>query len=303
MTHSPLQEIFPPHANVRVFLKRDDLLHPSIHGNKWRKLAPFIQAMGHPKPGVISFGGAFSNHLHALAAAGKLFGFPTFGVVRGVAADLDNPTLSEARQNGMQVFPVPKADYDVLKNASLQEVLQYLSLKTDDSLLLLPEGGDTTEALVGCKAIAVEIREQLPPDAGRPLYFCVPAGTGCTAAGLIAGMQEGDQTLVFPAAPYGVNQVSISGKLQKAGFEQPLDFQIIEDILPHKFAQMTEALLVFCRAFERSEGIALDPVYTSKMMLKLYGMLAQQFFPPGSSVVAVHTGGLQGWNGITQPEY
>ena len=114
-------------------------------------------------------------------------------------------------------------------------------------------------------------------------------------------MREGDQTLVFPAAPYGVDRASITGKLQRAGFAQEFDFQIVEDMLPHKFAQMSEALLVFCHAFERTEGIALDPVYTSKMMLKLYGMLAQQFFPPGSSVVAVHTGGLQGWNGMRQP--
>lgn len=300
MTYSPLQEIFPPHANVRVFLKRDDLLHPSIQGNKWRKLAPFIQNMGNPKPGVISFGGAFSNHLHALAAAGKLFGFPTYGVVRGMAADLDNPTLSEARACGMQIFPVPKTNYEVLKKADCAEIVRYVGLKTREPLVVLPEGGDTIEALVGCKAIAVEIREQLPPDARGPVYFCVPAGTGCTAAGVIAGMQPGDRTLVFPAAPYGVDEAGISAKLQVAGFGQQHDFQIMEDVEAQKFAHMTEALLVFCRAFERTEGIVLDPVYTSKMMLKLYGMLAQQFFPAGSSVVAVHTGGLQGWNGMRQ---
>lgn len=299
--HSPLQEIFPSFpGEVRVFLKRDDLLHPEIQGNKWRKLAPFIRGMGSNKKGIISFGGPFSNHLHALASAGKLYSFPTIGIVRGLTADIHNPTLSHAQQCGMQVFPVPKRDYEVLKKAGLQELYQYLSLSVAKDFCILPEGGDTIEALVSCRDIAVEIMAQLPQEAGLLRYFCVPAGTGCTASGLIAGATGHAKTLVFPAAAYGVDRNSILEKLSAAGFQNNFDFEIVDGIIPGKFAQMTDELLAFCQAFFENTNILLDPIYTSKMMFKLYAMLSQQLFPPGSCVVALHTGGLQGWAGFNK---
>ncbi len=296
---SPLEEISPPSTNsIRVFLKRDDLLHPDIQGNKWRKLAPFIHQMGAEKKGVLSFGGAFSNHLHALANAGKIYGFPTIGIVRGLSVDLENPTLAQAQRCGMQLFPVSKVDYEALKKVALQDIFQFIGFQPNTPFLLLPEGGDTSEALVGCMAIAVEIMDQLPADAGHPVYFCVPAGTGCTAAGVIAGAGGNGRTLVFPAAPYGVDRTSILGKLEAAGFGHDFDFEVVEHILPKKFAQMTDELRAFIQVFEAKEGVLLDPVYTSKMMFKLFELLAQQFFPNGSCVVALHTGGMQGWAGM-----
>jgi len=296
MTYTPLQEIFPPgEHSARVFLKRDDLLHPEIQGNKWRKLAPLIQGLTVSKQGILSFGGAFSNHLHALAHAGKIYGFPTIGIVRGASVDVNNHSLAEARACGMLLFPVLKADYEVLKKTSLPDIYRHIDYKPDTDYTLLPEGGDTPAALIGCRDIAVEILTQLPPDAGLPVYICVPAGTGCTAAGVIAGAGDRAKTLLFPAAPYGVDMNSIRAKLQAAGVGDAFEFQIVEDVLPRKFAQMSDELLAFIQAFQESENVLLDPVYTSKMMFKLYEMLAQQFFPSGSCVVALHTGGLQGW--------
>ena len=296
MKPTVLQEIFPPFSKgIRVFLKRDDLLHPKIQGNKWRKLAPLLQNPGLEKSGILSFGGAFSNHLHALAAAGNLYGFPTIGIIRGMAADLENSTLAYARNCGMKLFPVSKVEYEALKRTDLASVFKAIDYAPAEPFLLLPEGGDTIEALVGCTDIAVEIMEQLPADAGKPRYFCVPAGTGCTAAGVIAGAGPGSRTLVFPAAPYGVDRDSILAKLRAANFREDYDFQIVENILPKKFAQMSPELMAFIKAFQQTEGVLLDPVYTSKMMFRLYALLEQQFFPEGSCVVALHTGGLQGW--------
>jgi 1-aminocyclopropane-1-carboxylate deaminase len=296
--NSPIQEIHPDHAEgIRVFLKRDDLLHPLIHGNKWRKIAPFLAAYHTPGTGVLSFGGAFSNHLHALASAGRHFDFPTIGIVRGLAADLQNPTLAHARACGMRVIPVPKLQYDTLKRLSLPHVLEVLQLQPLFPCLLLPEGGDTPEALVGCKAIAVEIREQLPENAGHPLYFCVPAGTGCTAAGVVAAAGFNEKVVVFPAAPYGVDQRAIFARVPGVETER---FEIIQHLQPRKFAQMTEPLLQFIQAFENREKVRLDPIYTGKMLFNLQPMFEQQYFPKGSTVVAIHTGGLQGWDGMVE---
>ncbi len=291
MNNSVLEEIISPVPGIRLFIKRDDLLHPEIQGNKWRKLQPVIQNMGTEKTGILSFGGAYSNHLHALAAAGKVYGFPTIGIVRGLSADLDNHTLAYAQQCGMRLFPVTKVNYEVLKKATLKDVLAHIGLDADADYLLLPEGGDTIEALVSCSAIPVEIREQLPADAGAPRYICVPAGTGCTAAGVIAG--GGGQAVVFPAAPYGIDREVITEKIRRAGFEQELDFEIVA--ATGKFARRSAELLDFVLDFEQKTGILLAPIYTAKMMLKLYGMMAQGYFPEGSCVVALHTGGVQGW--------
>lgn len=291
MNISALEEITSPAPGVRLFIKRDDLLHPEIQGNKWRKLRPVIQNMGTVKTGILSFGGPFSNHLHALASAGKVYGFPTIGIVRGISADLNNHTLAFAQQCGMQLFPVTKVAYESLKTATIQVVFEHIGYSPTEPYQLLPEGGDTVEALVSCSAIPVEIMEQLPNDAGAPLYFCVPAGTGCTAAGVIAG--DRGQVLVFPAAPYGVDREVILGKIWRAGFEQDVDFEIV--VGEGKFAQMSEELLEFVREFEQKTGIMLDPIYTAKMMQKLYALMEEGFFPEGSCVVAVHTGGLQGW--------
>lgn len=299
MLPSPLQEIFPPFPSLtRLFLKRDDLLHPVVQGNKWRKLAPVIEKMGARKQGILSFGGAFSNHLQALAAAGATFDFPTMGIVRGLAADLNNPTLLEARHHGMRLFPVSKQDYERLKKLDLEAVCSFIGYHPSEPFLVLPEGGDTPDALVGCQAIAVEISEQLPADAGQPRYFCVPAGTGCTAAGVIAGAGQSATTLVFPAAPYGVDRESILARLTAAGLGQDPLFEVVEGMRPRKFAQMNGELSGFIQSFEAQTGVLLDPVYTSKMMLRLYELLTQHFFPSGSCVVAILTGGLQGWRGM-----
>ncbi|MEZ4894946.1 MAG: pyridoxal-phosphate dependent enzyme [Saprospiraceae bacterium] len=294
---SPLQEI-PAPEGYRLFLKRDDLLHAEIQGNKWRKMRPVLDRVSKTNTTIISFGGAFSNHIHALASAGKTFQFPTIGIIRGMGTDLSNPTLSHATGCGMRLLRVSKSDYTQLKKASLQDVISNFGFSEKGTYELLPEGGDTSEAVESCSKITEEILQQLPADYGNKLFICVPAGTGCTAAGIISGLRMNGKTLIFPAAPYGIDEQVISEKLERAGYTQEFDFQIITSDLRLKFAEMTPELFSFCESFRQRTQIQLDPIYTSKMMHQLYLLISQQFFPPDSCIVALHTGGIQGWNGM-----
>lgn len=292
---SPLQEVFPPNwSGVRLFLKRDDIIHPEIQGNKWRKLKPLLPPHAPIPTGIFSFGGPFSNHLHALAAAGRLYGFPTAALIRGAFADLSNQTLAFAAGCGMQLFPVSKSDYEKLKKAALADIFDFLEIQPEVPYHRLPEGGDTPEALRSCMEIAEEIKAQLPPDSGKPVFLAVPAGTGCTAAGVVAGVADWARVLVFPAAPYGVDQEIIQQKIQAAGLMAQDNFQLFETSL--KFAQMPPELKTFCDQFYKTHSIQLDPIYTSKMMFQLEKLLQTGYFPEGSCIVAIHTGGLQGWN-------
>ena len=292
---SPLQEIFPPAwPGVRFFLKRDELIHPEIQGNKWRKLKPLLPPQATIPPGIFSFGGPFSNHLHAVAAAGHLYGFPTAALIRGAFADLNNQTLAFAAGCGMQLFPVPKTDYEKLKKAALSDIFDFLEFQPEVNYIRLPEGGDTSEALHSCMEIVAEIKTQLPAVSGQPIFIAVPAGTGCTAAGIIVGAASWARVLVFPAAPYGVDQEIIQQKIQAAGFTLQDNFQVFETSL--KFAQMPPELKAFVDQFYQHHGIQLDPIYTAKMMLQLEKLLQAGYFPEGSCIVAIHTGGLQGWN-------
>ena len=296
-------------AGISLFVKRDDLLHPYIQGNKWRKLAPVLAKIKETHPGgIITFGGPFSNHLQAVAAAGRVFDIPTFGIVRGKHADLNNPTLRSARHDGMMLFPVSKQEYDACKHRGEEligpEFPQYY---------ILPEGGATDLAVESCTAIAREIAVQLhqhnphlqPP---TPLYICAPAGTGSTAAGLVDGLKfKTGKVLVFPVVNKDFDSKTILKLLAEARLRSLAEMaelerrlSIIRDYEFGGFAKKHPPVLDFVRIFEAQTGILLDPIYTAKMMFGIFDMLAKGDFPPGSTVVAVHTGGLQGWEGFRE---
>lgn len=305
---SPLQHIeaHPGAAQgIRLFVKRDDLLYAApleqatipfepewsqwVQGNKWRKLAPFLsQVLAGEYKGLLSYGGPFSNHLHALAAAGRLYGFPTAGIVRGLSASLENPTLKTAIDAGMKIHPVAKYEYNNRENSAVvagirAQYPQYLEL---------PEGGAGAESAHHCRQLALEIQIQLKTAVPRregALYVAAPAGTGTTVAGLVAGLTETATALVFPAAPYGLPVPEGSSFVQ---------VKHLNDYIFGEFVVFRPELLTFARAFKAEYGILLDPVYTIKMMYGLFDLLQQGYFPAGSTVVAIHTGGLQGWEGF-----
>lgn len=283
-TASPLQ-LLDAHPGkergIALYLKRDDLLHPEIEGSKWRKLSAVLPDIRSKYPGgILSFGGAFSNHLHAVSVVGRIFGIPTIGIVRGEHADVQNPTLRSCAENGMMLVPTPKTAYEALKNAdpSLFEQ-QY------PGCFVLPEGGYTPQAVQACAEIPREIRAQLPEKCSSgPLYCCVPAGTGCTAAGVVAGFgQTSGKVLVFPVSRHGIEG----------------DFEVVEDYIFGGFAQLYPPVVEFARGFYRRTQIVLDPIYTAKMMFGVFDLLKRgTYFEPGSTVVVLHTGGQQGWNGF-----
>ncbi len=284
-------------AGIALYLKRDDLLHPAVQGTKWRKLEPVVQLVQNQQyAGVLTYGGPFSNHLQAVAAAGQFYDFPTVGVVRGLAADLSNPTLTFAQDSGMEIIPVTKREYDLGENGPRLRAIA----AQFPSYFALPEGGATHLAVDNCRRIAGEIQQQLPIAQQRSLVVCVPAGTGCTAAGMIAGLGHAGKTWIFPAVNYGVDEAIIKKYLFDYQLLVLRNFRFVRDYTFGGFAVYRPELIEFVRTFRLRTGILLDPIYTSKLMFGVFDLLAKGHFAPGSTVVALHTGGLQGWDGFRQ---
>lgn len=277
-----------------MWIKRDDLLHADIQGSKARKIAAILPTVQARFPGgILTFGGAFSNHLHAVAAAGHAFGIPTFGIIRGSYADLDNPTLRACLHYGMEVTLTPKVEYDSMFT---QRGQNDWAEKYPDRFIL-PEGGNTEAAVLACQEIGHEIYEQLPEYVWEaPVFFCVPAGTGCTAAGMMSGFfEKPPTTLVFPVSTQGVDEQSIRALLPR--YAQP-DFRMVRDYIGGGFARFDQRVMDFIRDFQQQQKILLDPIYTGKMMFGVYDLLQKGVFPEYSTVVVLHTGGLQGWDGF-----
>jgi 1-aminocyclopropane-1-carboxylate deaminase len=280
-------------AGIRLLIKRDDLIHPVIQGNKWRKIHLLLERLSTEQvPGILTFGGAFSNYLHAVAYAGPVFGLQTVAIVRGTAADINNPTLSDATQQGMLLFPVPKKEYD-LKEKS--KIVQAIMAQFPD-YTVVPEGGATREGIEGCTAIVHEIREQVHCSDNQ-LFIAIPAGTGCTAAGTIAGMAGKGHALVFPAASYGVSAETIDKMLKDSAYPPYRNFTFFTDYIGGKFASPGQEILDFSQVFFEKNAVRPDPVYTPRMLFGIYDLLAKGYFPNEATVVAIHTGGLQGWRG------
>ena len=304
---SPLQ-LIPDHPGkdrgISLFIKRDDLLHPDIQGSKARKLAAILPGIKQSHPGgIVTFGGAFSNHLHAVATAGKVFNIRTVGIVRGEDIDIQNATLRVVSELGMTLIPMPKTRYDAIK-----EQAEIFMGDEFSQCYFLPEGGSTAEAVMACAAIPVEILAQLQHDHPeldfKPLYICAPAGTGCTAAGVVAGLNaSSSQVLIFPVSSHDFEESTILRFLSdthRSGDGVANKFKIVYEYTFGGFAKLHPPVMAFVRSFYQETNILLDPVYTAKMLFGIYQMLDQGAFQPGSTVVMLHTGGIQGWKGFRE---
>jgi 1-aminocyclopropane-1-carboxylate deaminase/D-cysteine desulfhydrase-like pyridoxal-dependent ACC family enzyme len=295
---SPLTPIeYHPGAgrNIRLFIKRDDLLHSEIHGSKARKLAPTLELVKKAYPGgIVTFGGAFSNHLHAVAVAGRLFQIPTTGIIRGSFVDLENPTLKTCQANGMHLLPMSKTAY----LSGKQDGWRHLGEDFPDALIL-PEGGNTPLGVKECMNITAEILEQLPADLKKKqLIICTPAGTGCTAAGVAAGLSSTvGETWVFPVSEHDLNLQTIHALLPE-GLSATLRIRWITDYTGGGFAKWSVELMEFTRLFFQQTGILPDPIYTAKMLMGIYDLLEKGAFAEDCTIVALHSGGQQGWDGF-----
>ena len=295
--HSPIQEIkndLLSRKKLRLLLKRDDCLHPDISGNKWRKIKyNLVEFRKLNYRQLLTFGGAFSNHIAAVAAAGQLYNFATIGIIRGEQTNPLNPTLTFAQQCGMQLKFISRTAYR-LKNQP--DFLAALKNEWGD-FYLLPEGGSNIAALRGCREIIEEVAAELPV---LPDYFCVPCGTGTTMAGIVAALQNKANIIGFSALKGDFLPKEITDLL--TAIDQPVydNWQINTDYHFGGYAKWQPGLIDFINQFKLDNQIALDPVYTGKMMYGIVDLISKNYFREGSTILAVHTGGLQGIEGFNE---
>lgn len=298
---SPISQLSAPYlttAGVELWVKRDDLLRMgpglALCGNKWRKLQYNLQAAREQgQQRLLTYGGAFSNHLAAVAAAGAAFGFQTVGIVRGEASAALNPTLRFASSCGMRLQFVSRAQFRERQAADFQAMLQ----ANYAPFYELPEGGTNALAIKGCENLAQEIAEQF---AVLPDYCCTSVGTGGTLAGLISGLNGRSYALGFSALKGDFLEGDVHSLLQDRQCGHLDRWSIRNEFHFGGYAKHSAELLDFINAFYQKHGIALDPVYTGKMMYGLQSLIQAGHFPSGSRLLAVHTGGLQGVLGFNE---
>ena len=287
---SPLQLLSSPlleSKNIKLYVKRDDLIHPIIGGNKWRKLKYNIAALTENKP-VLSFGGAFSNHIYALAGMGNMLGVKTIGVIRGEPCEPLNRTLAYAKKSGMQLYYVSREDYR-LKEAPA--FIEKLKLKFGD-FTLLPEGGSNKLALQGCSESMDELNQQLDDYD----VVCVPCGTGGTLAGLVSSgviNQTNKKIMGFSVLKGGDFLNENIDKLLSGNDKKNKNWEINLDYHFNGYAKKTPELIDFISAFKKEFNIKLEPVYSGKMFFGLFDLIKKDCFIRGATIVAIHTGGLQ----------
>ncbi len=271
---------------VELWMKRDDLLHPVISGNKWRKLKYILDhALSLGADTLVSMGGSYSNHLHALAYVGKVLGLKTIGLVRGEQPETLTPSLADMKLWGMELKFVSRSDYRLLRQYKNCHDLPGLEARQ----YWLPEGGALGLALKGVAELVTEIA--VPYDT-----FCVPCGTGTTLAGIVDAVPERGAVLGFGALK---NAGFLTGEVEAMLSHPRNNWQINLDYHFGGFAKTNAALSAFLEDFELKTTFPLEPVYTGKMMYAVYDLIKKHYFKPGERIIAVHTGGLQGRRGFS----
>lgn len=278
----PIVEI-PTGKKVKLFMKREDLVHPQISGNKYWKL--FFNVNNYldrkpDKPYLITFGGAFSNHIAAVSAVGHLAGIPTLGIIRGEELKdkwRDNPTLLLAKRNGMNLQFVTREEY-----RHKEKLTGFLQNEFPDALIV-PEGGTNAEAVAGVKMMLNDETKDFD-------YLCTAVGTGGTIAG-ISKYCEGNQKVIGFKA---VADDSLEKRIRELTPRK--NFSLMDSSFGG-YGKIKDENIRFINNFKEKYNIPLEPVYTGKMMQKVFELMEEGFFPENSRVLCFHTGGLQGIEG------
>jgi 1-aminocyclopropane-1-carboxylate deaminase/D-cysteine desulfhydrase-like pyridoxal-dependent ACC family enzyme len=277
-----------------VWVKRDDLRAPApgdpYCGNKCRKLHyNLLAARDRGIDHLLSCGGAYSNHIAALASAGRHYGFRTSGIIRG--EPVRNPTLDRARADGMQLHFVSRSDYRRRGDPAQQQAW----LAHTGAGYWIPEGGTNALALRGCGELYTEICDQLgtPPD-----YTLAACGTGGTLAGMIRASAGRGQLVGVSVLKGDFLTADVARLLAASGGEQLTNWTVRTDYHGGGYARVPDALYAFLADFLRQHDILPDPVYTGKLFHAAYHLIEQGAFEPGANLVLVHSGGLQGWGGM-----
>lgn len=283
---SPITPISHPllqHHNIKLSIKRDDLLHPVISGNKWRKLKyGLIHAINRQADTLISMGGSHSNYLHALAYVGNKLHLNTIGIIRGEQPAQLNPTLTDMRAWGMDLRFISRSDYLIYRTYKKTGDVPGLTANE----YWFPEGGASQFGLPGVSELVAEINE--PYD-----YLSVACGTGTTLAGLI-GASTG-QILGFAALK---NADYLRDDIKQLLSQNYSNWQLITDYHCGGFAKINPELVRFIQDFEQITTVPLEPIYTGKMLYGLFDLIGKGYFKSGQRIIALHTGGLQGNRGF-----
>ncbi|MEW6195019.1 MAG: pyridoxal-phosphate dependent enzyme [Bacteroidota bacterium] len=282
--------VLPDYQNkVKVFIKRLDLIHPHISGNKWFKLKYNLHtASENGYNTLLTFGGTYSNHIYATSAAGKLFGFNTIGIIRGEEHLPLNSTLQFAADNGMQLHYVTRSDYRKKHTEEFQNSLR----EKFGNVYIVPEGGTNPLALKGVAEIPSLIQAELD-------YICAACGTAGTLSGLIAGLEGKKNLLGFSVLKGGNFLIDSAEKLVEEYTQKKFSNWTIN--LNYHFggyAKINRTLIEFVKEFEKLNGIQLDYIYTGKMLYGIFDLLKSGYFKKNERIIALHTGGLQGNEGM-----
>ena len=294
MQPSLLQHILLPQTekgDVQLYLKRDDLIHPLYGGNKIRKLKYNVQqCLQEGKTGLLTCGGAYSNHIIATAAYGKEHGLKTKALIRGEELMIENPTLKDAAALGMEFVFVSREVYRTIR---AQTWLAFeLSHANSEEFYFIPEGGTNTFAIEGVAELVNEIEVRFD-------YLATPCGTGGTFAGLMKGIKNLDaKLLVFSALKNGDYIIDEVAELLKDDFDRTKLELFTSDYVFGGYGKIKPELIDFVNSFKEQTGILLDPIYNGKMLFGLLDKIESGYFKKGSVIVALHTGGVQAWRGF-----
>jgi 1-aminocyclopropane-1-carboxylate deaminase len=269
---------------IRLFIKRIDQIHEHISGNKWFKLKyNLIEAKNQGSQSILTLGGAYSNHIAATAYLAKENGFTSIGIIRGEEHLCLNPTLDFAIEQGMKINYVSRSDYRLKHTVHF---LEKLKIRFGD-FYLIPEGGTNQLAIKGAA-------EMLDKNDTQD-FICCAVGTGGTIAGIINATNEHQEVIGFPAIK-GFTQLEKNTK----SWVNKNNFKFINNYYCGGYAKLTNQLIEFMNNFYKTQNIPLDAIYTGKMMLGIMDLVSKDYFPKGSSILAIHTGGLQGNKGMNQ---
>jgi 1-aminocyclopropane-1-carboxylate deaminase len=281
------QQIHLPLPNgIELFLKRDDLLHPIISGNKFRKLKYNLEEARQLNHTVLlTFGGAFSNHILAVAGAGAEFGFKTIGVIRGEELENkihENPTLAKAKELGMQFYFVSRTEYRSKEEGGFISDLE----RKFGAFYLIPEGGTNQFAIKGCEEILTDT------DKEYFTHITCAVGTGGTISGLINTSTENQLLIGFSS----LKGAFLSDVIRN--FVVKTNWSINDAYHFGGYGKVNDELITFLNSFYSQTNIPLDPVYTGKMVYGVLDLIKMGYFPPNSKILMIHTGGLQGIKGM-----
>ena len=293
LTYNPtpiieLKSVVLAESGVRILIKREDLNHEYASGNKWWKLKYNLEEatrIGHDT--LLTFGGAYSNHIYATAAAAKELGLKSIGIIRGENTLPLNHTLAFAQSCGMTLHFISR---EVYRNKTTDDFIQQLQNKFGD-FYLIPEGGTNGLAVKGVAEFGTALINEVDFD-----YLCLPVGTGGTMAGIVKALAGRKKIVGFSVLKGGG---FLSAEVKKWTADSFSNWNIEQDYHFGGYAKTTNELIIFMNEIETQHQLPLDQVYTAKMMFGILDLIQKGYFKRGSTILALHTGGLQGRSSFT----